>query len=101
MSETQSDLPARPTCAHCEEKRPAVCWGRYEDMTEHAYACNECCGHGCEDGHCDLLEEGDCPKREDGTHCNHWRDGDDDAGEPVPCCACGFTVSGVEPKSVR
>lgn len=28
-------------------------------------------------------EETPCPKREDGTHCVHWWDGDH------PCCACG------------
>lgn len=28
-------------------------------------------------------EETPCPKREDGTHCVHWWDGD------APCCACG------------
>jgi hypothetical protein len=28
-------------------------------------------------------DEGFCAKRGDGTHCNHWWDGDQ------PCCACG------------
>lgn len=44
-------------CAICSE--PAACVGRYEEPGEPA--CNECCGHGCEDGSCDLLydEDGD------------------------------------------
>lgn len=41
--------------------KPAACVGRYEDMTDNAPACDECCGHGCEDGHCEPLfcEDGD------------------------------------------
>lgn len=41
-------------CSTCG--KPAVCVGRYEDMPEPGEpACDECCGHGCEDGHCDHL----------------------------------------------
>lgn len=29
------------------------------------------------------VAEGFCPKRDDGTHCVHWWDGEE------PCCACG------------
>jgi len=40
-----------PICDHCE-KNPAVCVGMYLEMKEWKLACNECCGHGCEDGQC-------------------------------------------------
>jgi hypothetical protein len=40
-------------CDHCE-KRPAVCRGSY-DNGPMCYACDECCGHGCEDGKCEHL----------------------------------------------
>jgi hypothetical protein len=39
------------TCAHCDERMP-VCIGRYEDSGPPELACNECCGHGNEDGWC-------------------------------------------------
>lgn len=43
-------------CAHCD--RPPVCIGVYEDSTgQPALACDECCGHGNEDGWCKLLTE--------------------------------------------
>lgn len=42
-------------CLHCGE-RVATCSGRYEAMTEEAPACDECCGHGNEDGRCRPLE---------------------------------------------
>jgi hypothetical protein len=48
------------TCAICS--KPAACVGSYEDMPYPGEpACNECCGHGCEDGHCEPLydEDGD------------------------------------------
>ena len=47
-------------CATCS--KPATCVGSYEDMPYPGEpACDECCGHGCEDGHCDPLydEDGD------------------------------------------
>lgn len=37
-------------CATCE--KPAACVGRYEAMEHFEPACDECCGHGCEDGRC-------------------------------------------------
>lgn len=50
-------LGARVTCEHCGTGR-AVCVGRYESAEREAeMACNECCGHGCEDGHCDQLRD--------------------------------------------
>lgn len=45
-------------CAICG--KPATCVGRYEDMPEPGEpACDECCGHACEDGHCDQLYDED------------------------------------------
>lgn len=38
------------TCDTCD--RPAVCIGAYEGQTQETLACNTCCGHGNEDGHC-------------------------------------------------
>jgi hypothetical protein len=38
-------------CAHCEEK-PATCIGAYEGDQIERGACDDCCGHACEDGHC-------------------------------------------------
>jgi len=38
------------SCAHCG--KPATCIGRYESMTKEEPACDDCCGHGNEDGYC-------------------------------------------------
>lgn len=43
-------VASEPACAICG--KPAACKGAYEDATEEAFACDECCGHGNEDGHC-------------------------------------------------
>lgn len=45
----------RPKCSHCGN--PATCFGSYERPDAHGFACDECCGHGCEDGHCAQLQE--------------------------------------------
>jgi hypothetical protein len=37
------------TCAFCE--RPATCFGSYESQAP-GFACDDHCGHGCEDGRC-------------------------------------------------
>lgn len=37
-------------CATCG--RPAACYGAYEGSEVEEYACDVCCGHGNEDGHC-------------------------------------------------
>lgn len=47
-----------------------------------------CSGDGCPE--CGDPSEGFCRKREDGTHCEHWWDGD------KPCCACSDN-SGADP----
>ncbi len=41
------------TCAHCG--KPAVCVGQYESADARTPACDDCCAHGNEDGHCDPL----------------------------------------------
>ena len=46
------DAPMCDTCG-----KPATCGGSYE--RERAYACDDCCGHGNEDGHCEPV--GDAP----------------------------------------
>lgn len=43
-----------PRCAICD--RPATCYGSHEGHEPH-YSCDNCCGHGCEDGWCTLLSE--------------------------------------------
>jgi len=40
-----------PVCANCG--KPAACFGSYETELTPAYACNECCAHGNEDGRCE------------------------------------------------
>lgn len=44
-------------CATCGN--PATCVGRYEDMVDMEPACDECCGHGNEDGLCHRVETRD------------------------------------------
>ncbi len=39
-----------PRCSICDN--PATCYGAYEGQDPH-YACDDCCGHGNEDGYCD------------------------------------------------
>lgn len=43
------------TCIHCGA--PATCVGAYEASEIWEPACDECCGHGCEDGQCYPLDE--------------------------------------------
>jgi hypothetical protein len=43
-------------CGHCEHEA-ATCFGSYEDDDNWAFACDTCCGHGNEDGHCIPLAE--------------------------------------------
>lgn len=45
-------LKALKLCANCH--KPATCYGQYEDQPE-GYACDDCCGHGNEDGHCEPI----------------------------------------------
>jgi hypothetical protein len=41
---------APPVCATCGQT--ATCFGAYEGDTQEEYACDDCCAHGNEDGHC-------------------------------------------------
>ncbi len=53
---TDEDFKAGEIKLECHIcKAPAACHGTYEGIT--GYSCDDCCGHGCEDGHCELLEE--------------------------------------------
>lgn len=45
-----------PKCQHCYT-RLATCLGQYEGALAETYACDTCCAHGCEDGHCTQLYE--------------------------------------------
>lgn len=40
-------------CAYC--LRDATCLGAYEGEELPGYACDDCCGHSNEDGHCEPL----------------------------------------------
>jgi hypothetical protein len=48
------EIASWPACEHCDSDL-SVCFGRYEDMEQREFACDECCGHGCEDGECEQL----------------------------------------------
>ena len=48
--------PAIAKCATCGEPCGLSVDARLQVvMEEEAFACNDCCGHGCEDGSCRLL----------------------------------------------
>jgi len=57
-----------PLCASCGE--PATCYGQYEDQPE-GYACDDCCGHGCEGGKCHSLENDPAQTPPDSGTQNH------------------------------
>ena len=42
-------------CAHCGKQ--ATCKGAYEGSELEEYACDDCCGHGNEDGYCSSVVE--------------------------------------------
>lgn len=47
-------------CAVCG--KPSACVGLYDPIhvsQRPEPACDDCCGHGCEDGHCDKRDEGE------------------------------------------
>ena len=48
--------PVTAICDHCK-KQPATCIGAYEDDIAIRVACDECCGHGNEDGRCDPIDK--------------------------------------------
>lgn len=46
-------------CMKCSCGNVAACIGLYDPFSKHqpeAPACDECCGHGCEDGYCYKLD---------------------------------------------
>jgi hypothetical protein len=52
--------PGCSQCLRCLCGNSAACIGLYEAWTKHQKAepaCNDCCGHGCEDGHCDKVSD--------------------------------------------
>lgn len=59
-----------PACEYCGE--PATCFGAYEGSAP-AYACDECCGHGNEDGRCTLLEVDALRKERDALKADNER----------------------------
>ena len=52
------DTPTHWREPACGCGKLATCWGSYED-SNHEFACDECCGHWSEDGHCEQLDECD------------------------------------------
>jgi hypothetical protein len=46
----------------CACGKPASCIGAYEGAEEYSLACDACCFHGNEDGHCEQLSEIDNKK---------------------------------------
>lgn len=53
-----------PIACQCCEKKPATCFGVYEVMEQPiTAACDDCCGHGNEDGWCRPIAEMDALKR--------------------------------------
>lgn len=44
-----------PFCSICD--KPATCFGSYEGTGNWGYACDNCCGHGNEDGCCAQLDD--------------------------------------------
>ncbi len=55
VDEALAAAKKEPVCATCGKL--ATCLGEYEDCTGvEAYACDDCCAHGNEDGHCSPVE---------------------------------------------
>lgn len=51
----ERDTGIEKVCANCG--KPATCCGVYESAKEATYACDDCCGHGNEDGWCDPVDD--------------------------------------------
>lgn len=57
---TRRDAPQEPRCHICGKS--ATCIGEYETCTgNEQFACDTCCGHGNEDGHCSASGKGRRP----------------------------------------
>jgi len=52
----------RAICSMCRE-REATCIGAYEGETRQTPGCDECCGHGNEDGACVSIATAAPPRR--------------------------------------
>jgi hypothetical protein len=50
------------TCAICGG--PAACIGAYEGRSVEEFACDNCCAHGNEDGHCRPIDPAEFPPNE-------------------------------------
>lgn len=51
LQQSQEEREKLPACAHCG--KPATCFGVYENPEGPiGFACDDCCGHGNEDGWC-------------------------------------------------
>lgn len=46
-------------CAICG--KPATCFGAYENAAVEEPACDDCCGHACEDDSCVPIEDATLP----------------------------------------
>lgn len=57
MTRKQDKQAQTPICFTYGCDKPATCLGDYEGEGAETYSCDDCCGHGCEDGHCELLVE--------------------------------------------
>src|SRR6478609_5388947 len=78
-----------PRCSTCH--RDAACFGVYEGIA--GYGCDECCGHGCEDGHCERL--GDDWYDPDDIDADEYDSGrwEEEPDEPTGSCdGCGVDV---------
>lgn len=70
-----SNVRTRPRCG-CGNA--ATCLGVYEDpQSAPQYGCDTCCGHGCEDGHCDPVTDSslcleEALDEELGTFCDRF-----------------------------
>lgn len=57
-------------CRFCDAT--ATCHGTYDGDT--GFACDDCCGHGCEDGHCETITEYVAGLQADERRLNHLSD---------------------------
>mgnify|MGYP006976397682 FL=1 len=65
IGERLRPCPGCSVCQPCYCGNPSTCIGLYDSMYVHdkpSPACDVCCGHGCEDGH--------CYKRDDAITCD-------------------------------
>lgn len=76
----KAEAPARkPKCMTCG--KPATCYGKYEGVE--GYSCDNCCGHGNEDGFCERLatRDGGDSATVPGTVCKSPMPGESDRSD--------------------